>query len=121
MMDNSRALAPDEWLDEMERAIADEHSALASANADCLMNAVERKEAAAMALELLEQSQREDLDIERLVQLQAANQANAALMQVAQMHAHWALEQLGRVDAQNTYSADGSSQLASVPQYIGTA
>ncbi|MGB1580931.1 MAG: hypothetical protein ACPHER_05445 [Nevskiales bacterium] len=110
-----------QWLDQMERAIADEHAALASSQAEQLMDAVKRKEQAAAALEQLAETERALLDEERLAQLQAANQANAALMQVAYMHAQWALEQLGRLDKQSVYTADGNSQPATITQYIGTA
>lgn len=109
------------WLAALSDAIRDEAEALASANADALMEAVERKAAAAEALGTMDQDILSRLDLVSVAELREANLSNAALMQVSQAQVIWALGQLGRVESQPTYARNGYSALTTRGQYFGAA
>ncbi|GEM_PF-3716570 len=111
---------PEQWIEFLSEAITDEAEAMASANADELLDAVNRKEQAAEALEHLSEAETAGLDPLRLAALREANLANAALMQVAQAHACWALSQLGRLETGTTYTPSGQA-IQTRPQYFGAA
>lgn len=112
---------PLQWVQELSSAISDEAEALVSADADALLEAVARKETAARALEGLSENEAAQIDKVVIAQLREANLSNAALMQAAQAHASWTLEQLGRLETATTYSGMGQIQPQTVPRYYGSA
>lgn len=114
-------MSPEDWLEELSQAIAEEAEALVSADADALLLAVARKERAAEGLEGLSEEDAAKLDSNKVAGLREANLSNAALMQAAQAHACWSLQQLGRLDSASTYSGQGQTQSQTVPRYFGAA
>lgn len=107
-------------MNRLSDAITDEAEALASANADALMDAVERKQAAAEALADLDEDAIAGLDKLQVASLREANLSNAALMQVAQGHVLWALDKMGRLESPGTYARDGAPPVETRSQYLGS-
>lgn len=118
---SQQKLSPQQWLEELASAIADEADAMVAADAESLMKAVARKESAARVLETLPPDVAAGLDPMEVVALREANLSNGALMTAAQAHASWTLEKLGRMESSATYTGHGQVQPQAVPRYYGSA
>ena len=114
-------LNADDCIANLSLAIADEATALASADAEGLLDAVARKEAAAEMIARLDSETTELIDKGKIEKLREANLENAALMQLAQEHVLWSLGQLGRIDSETGYSSSGHKVLNTKGQFFGMA
>lgn len=97
-------MTPGNPLDELERALHAERSALIEHDVDALLRSTQSKLAAVRVLQALPPAA---IEPARVSELNALNQANHALLARRRREVTWTLRHLGRIESGGVYDASG--------------
>jgi hypothetical protein len=97
-------MTPGDPLDELERALHAERSALIEHDVDALLRSTQSKLAAVRVLQAMPA---DAVEPARVSELNALNQSNHALLARRRREVTWTLRHLGRLESAGVYDASG--------------